>query len=92
MVFLAISKQIERPFYRTFEATDELQLEDARKVLDRSGAAAVPAYMQRSNRLFGGSHYLLNSAGVDVISGQDRSKLLPGVERWKGASAAQESL
>jgi hypothetical protein len=78
VVFLAISKQIERPFYRTFEATDELQLEDARKALDRGGPAAVLAYMQRSNRLFGGSHYLLNSAGVDVVSGQDRSNLLPG--------------
>ena len=77
VVFLAISKQIERPFYRTFEATDELQLEDARKALDRGGPAAVWAYMQRSDRLFGGSHYLLNSAGVDVVSGQDRSNLIP---------------
>lgn len=77
VVFLAISKQIERPFYRTFEATDELQLEDARKALDRGGPTAVSAYMQRSNRLFGGSHYLLNSAGVDVVSGQDRSNLIP---------------
>jgi signal transduction histidine kinase len=78
VVFLAISRQIERTtFYRTFEATDELQLEDARKALDRGEPAAVSAYMQRSNRLFGGFHYLLNSAGVDVVSGQDRSNLLP---------------
>jgi signal transduction histidine kinase len=34
--------------------------------------------MQLANRVFGGSHYLLNSAGVDVVSGQDLSNLIPG--------------
>ena len=44
VVFLAISRQIERTtFYRTFERTDELQLEEARKALDRGGPAAVSA-------------------------------------------------
>ena len=71
VVFLAISGQIERAtVYRTFERTDELQLEEARKALDHGGPTAVSAYMQRANRIFGGSHYLLNSAGVDVVSGQ----------------------
>jgi signal transduction histidine kinase len=79
VVFLAISRQIERAtVYRTFERTDELQLEEARKALDRGGPAAVSTYMQRSNRIFGGSHYLLNSAGVDIVSGQDLSNLIPG--------------
>jgi signal transduction histidine kinase len=78
VVFLAISKQIERTtVYRTFERTDELQLEEARKALERGGPPAVSAYMQRSDRIFGGSHYLLNSAGVDVVSGQGRSNLIP---------------
>jgi signal transduction histidine kinase len=79
VVFLAISRQIDRnTVYRTFERTDELQLEEARKALDHGGPAAVAAYMRRSDRIFGGSHYLLNSAGVDVVSGQDLENLIPG--------------
>jgi signal transduction histidine kinase len=78
LVFLAISRQIDRTtFYRTFERIDELQLEGARKALDHGGPSAVSAYMQQSDRVFGDSHYLLNSAGVDVVSGQDLSNLIP---------------
>jgi signal transduction histidine kinase len=85
VAFLAISRQIERTtFYRTFERTDELQLEEARKALDRGGPAAVSAFMQLANRVFGGSHYLLNAAGVDVVSGQDLSKLIPGAPATEG--------
>ena len=85
VAFLAISGHIERAtFYRTFERTDELQLEEARKALDHGGPAAVSAYMQLANRIFGGSHYLLNSAGVDVVSGQDLSNLVPRAGATEG--------
>jgi signal transduction histidine kinase len=85
VVFLAISSHIERTtVYRTFERTDELQLEEARKALDRGGPAAVSAYMQLANRIFGGSHYLLNSAGLDVVSGRDLSNLIPGAGATEG--------
>jgi signal transduction histidine kinase len=78
LVFLAISRQIDRTtFYRTFERIDEFQLEGARKALDQGGPAAVSAYMQQLDRIFGDSHYLLNSAGLDVVSGQDLSNLIP---------------
>jgi signal transduction histidine kinase len=79
VVFLAISRQIERStFYQTFERTDELQLEEARKALGRGGPSAVSAFMQLADRVFGGSHYLLNSTGIDIVSGQDLSSLVPG--------------
>jgi signal transduction histidine kinase len=85
LVFLAISRQIERnTFYRTFERTDELQLEEAREAWNHGGPAAVSAYMQRANRVFGGLHYLLNSAGVDVVSGQDLSNLIPAAGAVEG--------
>src|ERR1700691_630082 len=85
VVFLAISGQIERTtFYQTFERTNELQLEEARKALDHGGPSAVSAFMQLANRVFGGSHYLLNAAGVDVVSGQDLSKLIPGAPATEG--------
>ena len=85
LVFLAISRQIDRTtFYRTFERIDELQLEGARKALDHGGPAAVSAYMRQSDRGFGDSHYLLNSAGVDVVSGRDLSNLVPGAGAVEG--------
>src|ERR1700679_3253433 len=85
VAFLAISRQIERnTFYETFERTDELQLEEARKAWDGGGPAAVSAFMQLANRVFGGSHYLLNAAGVDVVSGQDLSNLIPGAGAVEG--------
>jgi signal transduction histidine kinase len=85
VVFLGISRQIERTtFYRTFERIDELQLEGARKALDHGGPAAVSAYLQQSDRIFGDSHYLLNSAGVDVVSGQNLSNLLPNAGAVEG--------
>ena len=85
VVFLAISGHIERTtVYRTFERTDELQLEEARDALDHGGPNAVSVYMQRSDRIFGGSHYLLNSAGIDVVSGRDLSNLIPGAGAVEG--------
>src|ERR1700677_4913543 len=85
VAFVAISRQIERTtFYRTFERTDELQLEEARKALDRGGPAAVSAFMQLADRVFGGSHYLLDSTGVDIVSGRDLSSLVPGAGATEG--------
>jgi hypothetical protein len=40
--------------------------------------------MQRADRVFGGLHYLLNSAGVDVVPGQDLSNLIPGAGAVEG--------
>ena len=93
VVFLAISTQIERTTYlRTFERIDELQLEEAREALDRGGPAAVSAYMLQSGRVFGDTHYLLNSAGVDVVSGRDLSNLIPGAGAAEGRQRRGEEL
>jgi signal transduction histidine kinase len=93
VVFLAISRQIDRAtFYRIFERIDELQLEGARKALDRGGPAAVSAYMQQSDRIFGDSHYLLNSAGADVVSGHDLSNLNPNDGAVEGRQRRGEEL
>jgi signal transduction histidine kinase len=77
-VFLLISNRVQRTtLYPVFEAMDELELEHARDALNNGGALAVSAYMQRLNRLFGVSHYLVDSRGIDVVSGRNRSDLLP---------------
>src|ERR1700733_6762510 len=78
LVFLAISDRVQNKYLNpVFEAMDELELQSARNALDTGGPAAVSSYMQQLNRLFGSSHYLLNSRGVDQASGENRADLLP---------------
>jgi signal transduction histidine kinase len=54
-----------------------LELQSARKALESGGSAAAASYLAELNRLFGTSHFLLNSDGVDVVSGERRGSLLP---------------
>lgn len=61
----------------TFYKFDELQLESARGQLERHGPTALREYLSKLDRIFGGSHYLLDAHGVDLVTGQDRSSLLP---------------
>jgi signal transduction histidine kinase len=78
LAFRAISEEMQTqkidPVYDRF---DELQLESARNILQGWGRDAVAGYMRKLNELFGGSHYLLDANGKDVLSGVDRSAMLP---------------
>lgn len=65
--------EIEPTFYKF----DELQLESARTQYERHGAPALQEYLSKLDRIFSGSHYLLNASGVDLVTGQSRSNLLP---------------
>jgi signal transduction histidine kinase len=79
VAFLMISNQIERQYLNpVFEAMDELELESARSALETGGAAALSSYLEKLNQLFkSSSHFLLDSDGVDVLSGKNRKDLLP---------------
>lgn len=78
VAFRAISQQMQSqkidPVYDRF---DELQLESARNILQDSGKPALAGYLQSLNRIFGGSHYLLNAQGSDLVTGANRSAMLP---------------
>ena len=78
VVFRAISEQMQTqkidPVYDRF---DELQLESARNILSSSGEPALANYLNTLNNIFGGSHYLLDARGKDLVSGADRSAMLP---------------
>ncbi len=39
--------------------------------------AALQSYLLSLDRIFGGSHYLLDANGVDVLASRNRSALLP---------------
>src|SRR5215469_2595627 len=78
LAFRAISVQIQKqkidPVYDRF---DELQLESTRNILQDSGVPALANYLRSLDSLFGGSHYLLDATGRDLVSGVDRSDMLP---------------
>lgn len=78
VAFRAISEQMQTekidPVYDRF---DELQLESARNILQSSGEPAMANYLHTLDNVFGGSHYLLDANGKDLVSGADRSAMLP---------------
>lgn len=78
IVLRSITNQAERrEFMPTINRMDVLEIESARAALSQGGPNAVSAYMRQLDRVFGGSHYLLDEHGVDIVSHADRGGLLP---------------
>ena len=79
LAFRAISDRMEnKAIAPTFDRFNELQLESAREALNSGGQKGLEDYMTSLNRIFGGSsHYLLDSHGIDLVSGESRTELLP---------------
>lgn len=89
LVFQLIANHVQRiQIDPTFNKFDELQLESARYELLHDGTPALRAYLGTLDRIFGGSHYLLNASGVDVLTGQSRAALLPAppATQWRNRS------
>jgi signal transduction histidine kinase len=86
-VFHAISNRLQqKTIDPAFDRIDEMELESARAALGAGGPTALSNYLARLNRVFGGSsHYLVDSRGIDQISGENRSALLPPPPRtqWR---------
>ncbi|HEY3706708.1 MAG TPA: ATP-binding protein [Terracidiphilus sp.] len=78
LVFRAISDRMQRlTIDPTFNRFDQLQLDSAREEYEQHGRQALQDYMGRLDHTFHGSHYLLDSRGIDLVTGDDRSGFLP---------------
>lgn len=78
LVFNQISDRVQKQTIEPiFEGADELELESARGVYESEGPDALRDYLKTLDGIFHGSHFLLDARGMDVISSQDRSNLLP---------------
>ncbi len=78
LFFQLISNRMQRlQIDPTFNHFDELQLESARDAYENGGKPALSAYIDRLNHTFSGIHYFLNASGVDLLTGENRSSLLP---------------
>ena len=86
LAFQMIAAHVQRiEIEPTFYKFDELQLESARTQYERHGAEAAQEYLSKLDRIFGGTHYLLNANGIDLVTGQNRSNLLPKApaDNWR---------
>jgi signal transduction histidine kinase len=90
VIFHSINTRVEqKTIDPAIDRIDELELESARAALDSGGPQALQAYLTRLNHVFrGASHYLLDSRGIDVISGENRAYMLPPPPRSKWRTRA----
>ena len=78
LAFNLIATRVQRmEILPTFDKFDEMQLEDARSALQRRGREGLQDYLSNLDRIFGEPHYLLDARGIDLVSGVDRSNMLP---------------
>lgn len=78
VVFQAISRRMQTmTIDPTFNRMDELQLESAREAYEQGGRAGLSHYTGMLDHIFYGHHFLLNAQGVDLMTGENRSDLLP---------------
>ncbi len=61
----------------TFDKFDQLQLESAIDEFQSGGRPALHGYLAGLDRIFGGRHYLLDAKGIDLVTGDNQSRLLP---------------
>ena len=77
LLFQAISQRVQNSTITPiFDRFDELQLESAREILTTEGKLGLKDYIANLDRIFGRGHYLLDSHGVDILNGEDRTELL----------------
>jgi signal transduction histidine kinase len=93
LAYRSISGRIEKAYFDpVFDEMEQLQIESARAALNQGGPSAVSAYMQRLDQLFGGSHYLVDGHGTDVVSGKNREELLPKLPATKSRIQLQDHM
>jgi signal transduction histidine kinase len=89
LVFHAISDHMmKKAIDPMFDRFDEIEIESARAALASGGKDGLKQYLNSLDRAFGGSsHFLLDARGVDVLSGENESRLLPPppepLSRWR---------
>jgi two-component system sensor histidine kinase CpxA len=59
-----------------FEKTSTWQMMEAREAYESGGATKLRAYLERVDKHFQIEHHLVNTAGVDMVTGEDRSAWL----------------
>jgi signal transduction histidine kinase len=84
LAFHIISDRLEKEhFLPTFDRFDEIELKSAIDAYKTGGKEPLRVYLASLDSAFGGNHYVLDASGTDLVSGEDRSALLPPVSADK---------
>jgi two-component system sensor histidine kinase CpxA len=76
-----------------FSRSLSLQVSDARYAYETGGRAALQEYIARLDQFFPGSHALVNSQGIDLVTGKDRSAELKRVgPHWSPATQSRMAI
>jgi signal transduction histidine kinase len=92
LVFRTISDHMQRiHIIPIFDRFDEVLVETARAILKNNGQQALANYLTKLDGIFGDSHYLLNSHGLDLVSGVSRAAFLPPppASKWRVVAHGQ---
>src|SRR5262249_8412619 len=54
-----------------------VQMEQAAEAYETGGAPRLAAFLEKMDRLMPGRHYFVDRAGKDLVTGADRSAMLP---------------
>lgn len=57
-------------------------LSEARHVLETEGAPALASHLDRMEAEYGATMVVIDAGGRDIVSGEDRSALMPAADRW----------
>jgi signal transduction histidine kinase len=78
--FIGVTRSvIGRAIGDLFKSTYSLQLDQAARAFETSGRAGVTTFLADLDRAFGAEHHLLDSQGIDLTDGFDRSAMLSAV-------------
>jgi signal transduction histidine kinase len=89
LAFRFVYQRIELKYLNPlFDDFNELQLKSAQNAYEEDGKKALHEYMTSLNSTFGGYHYFLNASGVDLVSDENRSVLLPPAPASKSRTEA----
>jgi signal transduction histidine kinase len=83
IAFLGVTRVISfQTSHRTgqFGQIQSMELEEAREAYEAGGMAKLRAFIDRLHRYVPGEHYLTDAKGIDVLTGDDRSKMLAAAE------------
>jgi signal transduction histidine kinase len=92
VIFHGINTRVERKTIDpAIDRIDELELESARAALGSGGKQALEVYLNRLNKVFrGASHYLLDAHGIDQVTGENRTYMLPPPPRSKWRTRSED--
>jgi signal transduction histidine kinase len=89
LAFRFVYQHIELKYLNPlFDDFNELQLKSAQSAYEEDGKKALHEYMTVLDSTFGGHHYFLNASGVDIVSDENKSVLLPPAPASKSRTKA----